>query len=239
MAPKRRTRGGTIRATRHKVHLAERWVRPDGWLEGGLRLIGPIAYDIKDSEFPHAVTMTVWVSEGRLSCESITVTQRTGGSPVTTDGLRAATIDAYLDEIRSGLLADRSAQRHVVAPAENPFGPKAIVSDQEWEEFDRAQRPRRPMDELLPRVADAYREALRSPYAEVSKAPTAAVAKKLHYSRGHAARLVTEARKAGLLDPARPGRPGEVRTEVKRPATKANKTAKATTKASKAAGRKR
>jgi hypothetical protein len=207
--------------------LSRSWFRREGWLEGGLRLLGALTYDVRDSELPYGVTMTVWVADGRLACEALQITQRRGGPPVTTDGQRAVTIDAYLDEIRRTLITAGDTSLLVMAPVEGVAGAFEPPDAGQWASFDRAQRPRRPMNELLPRVADVYRDALRSPDPEVAKAPTAAVAKHFHYSRGHASRLVSAARDHALLEGARPGRPGEVApTKTKKKATRSARSAK-------------
>ena len=229
MAPSRRTRGGTIRVTRRDDEPSGEWNRDDGWLEGGLFLVWPFTYDVTDSELPYDLTLRVWTHEGRLACEDIEVTQRRGGPPVTTDGLRSATIEAYLDEIRKAMFNAEDFSFTVLKSP--PKGSRLLQSPtaEEWVALDRFQRPRRPTDELLPHIAAAYREALRSSDPQVAKAPTAAVAQQLHYSRGHASRLVSEARKAGLLDPARRGRPGEVKTPARKRAAKTTKKSKKTT----------
>jgi hypothetical protein len=220
MAPRRRTRGGTIRVTQHTVQMAD--FRPGGWLQGGLILLGPVGYDVVDSELPYDVTLIVWTHDGRLAAQDIKVTQRSGGPPVTTDGLRSVTVDAYLDAVRAHLLS--VGKLLLMAPVEGlPGAFEPPRSDQEAH-FDRAQRPRRPMDETLPKVAAVYREALRSSDAMVAMAPTEEVGRRLGYSRGHASRLVTAARKEGLLDSARPGRAGEAKTAAKKRAAKTTKT---------------
>jgi hypothetical protein len=73
---------------------------------------------------------------------------------------------------------------------------------------------RRPTADVLPKVAQIYRAALASDDEFEREAPTAAVAKRLNYSRGHASRLVSAARKQGLLGEARRGRSGEILTQT-------------------------
>jgi hypothetical protein len=73
--------------------------------------------------------------------------------------------------------------------------------------------------DLLKTAAELYREAVS--WRELAKddpsidpdgwrrAPTAYVAHKLGYHRGHAGRLLTEARALNYLGPAKPGSAGE------------------------------
>jgi hypothetical protein len=56
-------------------------------------------------------------------------------------------------------------------------------------------------------VAREYRRALANP--QTRRRATQTVANKLGYERGHITRLLTEARKLGLLGPARRGQAGE------------------------------
>lgn len=186
-------------------------MRAGGPLEGGLRLAAALTFDVTDSELPYDVTMTVGAFEGRLVCQRLELAQRRNGPPVTTEGQRLVTVDAYLDAARAAAI--KSGGVAFLAPVAGVPGAFEPATPEQWDAFDRAQRPRRPIDDVLPRVAAEYRKALRSPDPTIAKAPTEAVARALHYSRGHASRLVTAARKAGLLDPSRGrGRPGEVPT---------------------------
>jgi len=60
-------------------------------------------------------------------------------------------------------------------------------------------------------VADIYYRAINE-----RRPPVKAVAEELRYSRSHAGRLVGQARKAGLLSLALPGKPSEVEAEILR-----------------------
>lgn len=148
--------------------------------------------------------MVVGAQDGRLACEWLRLDQRRCGPPVGTDALRSVTVEAYLDAVRRQLLGSGSPL--LLAPVEGTPGAFEPPTDEQ----------RRPLLDTLPLVASLYREALRSADPRVAKAPTAYVAECLHYSRGHAARLVTQARTEGLLGMARGRRPGEVPLRGKR-----------------------
>ena len=180
-----------------------------GPLEGGLRLTQGVTFDVDDPALDFLVTMSVCAHQGRLACSQITISQRVGGPSVNGRGLRTVVVDAYVRLIRDWL-SDPNGQGQLLLVAEVGRSDDAVFFEapniKVLAEFSAAQRRRRPLSETLPLVADTYRGAL----AKGDIAPTEAVGRYFHYSRGHAARLVSEARKAGFLGPARRGAAGEV-----------------------------
>ena len=126
--------------------------------------------------------------------------------------LRAVTVRSYLAEIRRHLAS--SAGGLVILRLAEQFADSFALEPLSEEDAAALEaRHRRPQAETLPRVAAAYRRALASDEEGEREAPTQFVADQLGYSRGHASRLVSDARKQGLLGPTSPGRAGEVVSE--------------------------
>lgn len=186
-----------------------------GPLEGGLTLLNRFDAEINDPGLPYLVTLTLVAHERQLVAESLRLTMREGRAPkpITSEGLRAVKVAAYVARVRSEL--GSLGGGFLIVREETGLGSvtwSGVPSD-DWSRFDQAQRSRRDPAEVLPVVAALYREAMGSSDPQVSGAPTQYVADKLHYSRGHAARLVTQARepKRKLLRAAPgPGMSGEV-----------------------------
>jgi hypothetical protein len=122
--------------------------------------------------------------------------------------LRTAVLDSYLNRIREHLGAHGGEfiVTKEVGRTETTRTFRGARED-EWRTFEATQKRDRPLD--VAEVADLYREAVGNADPEVSRAPTAAVARRLGVHRGHAARLVSRARREGLLGAALPGRSGE------------------------------
>ena len=184
-------------------------------MEGGITLVRRFEAEVDDLALPYLLNLTVGVHRRRLAIEGALILQRRGGSPVTSAGLRLVVLDAYLGAVRKELGALSGAFLLATVKERTPrsvsWSPPSV---EEWLRFEDEQRRSLPRRETLHMVAEAYQEALADPDPEVFRKPTAAVAKRLHYSRGHISRLLTEAResKPPLLGPAHTGRAGE-RTE--------------------------
>lgn len=164
--------------------------------------------DLDDPGLDFFVTIGIVARAGRLVAEEVTVKQRGDGPPVTSAALRRLPLESYLARVRSHVL--RVDLWLISRRSEQSPGPGRVglvraspASREDRNRFDSAQRQRHEKAETLPLVARAYEDAKADPDPLVSSAPIAAVARKLSYSRGHASRLLTEARKAGLLEPAR------------------------------------
>jgi hypothetical protein len=182
-----------------------------GELEGGITQLARLPVRVDDLNLDYVLTLTLATDRGHLVIEEARLTRREGHPAITSTGLRTVALDAYLRGIRREL-----ARR----PEELGFGVEhgrindtvvwRLPTTEEWAGVEaHQQRPRRPPVETLPAVVAAYREAVDSSDPEISRAPTAEVGRRLHYSRAHAARLVSKARKAGFLGPALKGRAGE------------------------------
>lgn len=185
-----------------------------GPLHGGLHLQNRFKAAIRDPAVPYSIAMTLRARDGRLACEEISLQElETDSPPVTGVGLRSVVIDSYVTRVREALgevggallIAKREQGKHGVAS-----GP---VSPDTWEEFDGAQRrSQRPEKITTQVVVDYYQDALASPDPELNRRPTQAVADRLGISRGHASKLLTQARREGLLGAAERGKAG-VRSE--------------------------
>ncbi|PZS35668.1 MAG: hypothetical protein DLM61_01600 [Pseudonocardiales bacterium] len=179
-----------------------------GPLGGGLFLANRFEAKVFDPEIPYELTMTVAVSGGRLACESLTVDQVPNGPAVIGTVLRSLVIDSYLSRVREQLGEHKGAilVRKVTERTSTTVASRGVTST-EWAQFDQSQRRTGPVK--ASDVAELYRRARASADPAVYRAPTAAVARKLGIGRSYAARLVSRARKEGLLGPAIRGRSGE------------------------------
>lgn len=189
-------------------------------LGGGLYMAQDLAVRVDDPEQPHVVELVIVPWQGRLEAGRVTVTRRDDASPpVDHKALRfplaayvAGAVAEYLRRPTSDpehlLLIARIGRGYAGRPTSfQAFGPDD--QEQAANTIPQTQGERRGKRANLERAAELYREALRDPLH--CRAPTQYVAVKEHWSRGHASRLVTEARKAGLLGPPRGTRGGELR----------------------------
>src|SRR5450759_5414122 len=151
-----------VNITGHSVDLGPG--RGGGPLEGGLQLIRELTFDIDDPGLPYLVTLVVRAQEGRLVCGEALFRQRAGGPPVTGAALRTVTVDSYLKLIRINL-SNPDAYGYMVLMREVERTADAMIYDAADEEsllaFGNAQRRRVSKDEMLPRVAAIYRDALK------------------------------------------------------------------------------
>jgi hypothetical protein len=173
-----------------------------------------LTFDIDDPNLAYILTLSIRAQRRRLVCGAVTVRQREGSGPVTGSALRSLPLESYVTLVRRNLLRSSAAGRSLLLVQEIDrtsstvsFEPPTIDAIRGQEVAER----RRPLSQTLPEVATVYRRALADP--DDVHAPTAAVALHFHYSRGHAARLVSQARKLGHLGDARPGVGGEVQPD--------------------------
>jgi hypothetical protein len=186
-----------------------------GPLDGGLFVPNRFSATVDDPNLPYLVTLVLGAHDRRLAAESMTLSMRPGGLPITSTSLRAVKVDACVARIREELGnmdgALRVVRRHESGSTTSWSG----VPERDWPRFEGSQSRRRRPEDTLPEVAAAYREALGHRDSRIAATPTKYVATTLFYSRGHAARLVAQARKAGHLGDALPGRAGEVSSPEK------------------------
>lgn len=186
-----------IRVTVHQTNLGSGTPEEGGGeLGGGLVLLNRVTVDVSDPVVPdHRITITVAASEGRIVCESLTVSRVGTGPIVTATVMRKVPVDAYLLRAREELVTGTTYISRGQAASCRGVGPEEIGDR-------RGGVP-------LSRVAALYRDALADPSPRTHRAPTAAVAGWLDISRGHASRLVSQARREGLLGAASHGQAGE------------------------------
>ncbi|MFZ0995823.1 MAG: hypothetical protein WAO09_07595 [Candidatus Dormiibacterota bacterium] len=185
--------------------------RGGGPLEGDLELLAGFRAEIEDPDLGCDLSLTIGAYHRRLAIERAVFSLREGGPPLTGTRLRSAPLDAYLQAVRRALdeLEDRLLVRNQMRSPGAHVPYLTRPNEQDWERFDSERHRNHRTRQLLPLVADAYRQALASPDPKVYRSPTAQVGRRLHKSRGHAARLVAMAREAGFLGPAFRGRSGE------------------------------
>lgn len=182
-----------------------------GALQGGLTLMNRFKAVISDPEVPYEITMTVGARDGWLACESLTLAVKDGGPAVTGAALRGVTLALYMQRIRQELgeaggggiinkLVDRTEAVVVFEPPD--------VEELEGLDFAQIRRAVKAAKITPEMAAGAYREAQASPDPSKNRRPTAAAAERLGISRGHASRLLTEARRKGIpgIGPTRPPR---------------------------------
>lgn len=188
-----------------------------GPLHGGLTLMNRFRAEIRDPAIPYSVAMTLRARGGRLACEEISLQEVDPESPpITGVGLRAITIDSYVSRVREvlgevggGLLIAKQETGPRVTKASGPVAPE------KWEEFEAAQERSEQREKITTQlVADHYREAMASGDPTVNRRPTQAVADRLGVSRGHVSRLLTQARRQGVLGKAQRGQAGELRFDL-------------------------
>jgi hypothetical protein len=185
--------------------------RGGGALEGDLELVEGFQAEIADPELGCDLSLTIGAHNRRLAIERAVFSVHEDGLPLTGTRLRSAPLHAYLQAVRQGL----EDLGHGLLVRNQTRSPNAGVpyltrpTEEDWQRFEAAYRRNHHSRELLPLAADAYRRALASPDPQVFRSPTAEVGRRLHRSRGHAARLVAMAREAGFLGPAFRGRSGE------------------------------
>jgi hypothetical protein len=158
--------------------------------------------EVHDPGLPYQLVAKVEIKNGQPECRELILRAPEGGPAITGLALRSITLASYLE--RS--LDAQFPKYRKTEPDEQGINAQ-LVSDRE---VTSERRRRQSIEELLPKVVAEYHRALGDEDPSVRHAPTQAVADRLHYQRGHVSRLLSEARKRGMLGKARPGRPGEV-----------------------------
>jgi hypothetical protein len=197
---------------------------------GGLvtRYTGFVA-KFRDPGLPYTLTIKAGVYKGAAHCTGLYIEADSGAPPITGTLLRDLPIKGYLDrallnltpmmpttwdailrgwgsEMEPAAFARLQESLNQIHAVDHLSGVELydLVTADEAADARRRQRPR---SELLPIVVNEYRRALSNP--QTRRRATQTVADKLGYERGHITRLLTEARKLGLLGPARRGQAGE------------------------------
>jgi len=180
-------------------------------LEGDLELVEGFRAEVADPELGCDLSLTIGAHNRRLAIERAVFSLRVDGLPLTGTRLRSAPLDAYLQAVRRGLeeLGDRLLVKNQMRSPGSQVPYLTRPTEEDWERFESERHRNHRTRQLLPLAAEAYRRALASPDPKVYRSPTAEVGRRLHKSRGHAARLVAMAREAGFLGPAFRGRSGE------------------------------
>lgn len=180
-----------------------------GSLGGDLELSNRFSVDIDDPACPFLVSLVVAAREQRLVVEQVTVTCKPDGPPVTSTAIRSVLLDSYLGLIRTNLQGLHGGLLIMGSERAANYVKRSPVDASSWGDFAVTMRRRRSNGEAVREAARLYQEALGSLDPAIARAPTKYVGKRLHYDRGHASRLITQARKNGLLAPAFKGRAGE------------------------------
>lgn len=188
-------------------------------LEGGWVLERPFRASVRDSALPLDVVVDVEAVDGRLVASAMQLQRRRGAGSIDGTTLRAMPVEQYLAHVLREAMDFNPATgiplvRPLVEATSSSVTTRLVGRTEDVERLLRGQGRRRAGREALEAVVAAYKAALADP--KTHHRPTAAAAERLGYSHGHVSRVLTEARKAGLLGPARPGRPGERVQKVSR-----------------------
>ena len=170
---------------------------------GVVVLGGPFQVDVDDDDLEFLVQMTVDVEEGRLACVELLATRRPDGPPITSAAMQHVRVTRYLT---LGLTAHPYVLATTYDTAGKPVGGQWATGPERAAAVDRSRRHRTTAESVTEVVA-AYRQALANPAARDHA--TQAVADALFLSRGHVSRLLTAARRQGLLSPSDIGRGGK------------------------------
>lgn len=183
-------------------------------VEGGWVLERPFRVHVQDSAVPSLIiVLDIEASGGRLLARSVYIERRKAPGRVDGTALRQLPIEQYLSHALKAAMGPPTAGglplvRPVVMQTATSVTTRLTGTVENFESLNAGQTRRRPGREAMERVVAAYKEALADP--DTSRSPTETARKKTGYTHGHVSRLLTQARKEGLLGPARPGRPGEV-----------------------------
>lgn len=137
----------------------------------------------------YRVTIVVTIRDGRAQCDSLAVENRRGREPITATVLREIPVASIVEQVVLGVFG---------TPYRKAGKKQVPIATQELVEARADRLPRRV---LMPKVVESYKEAI----ALQDRAPIKSIAAKLAYDAGYISKLVSEARAAKLLGPARPG----------------------------------
>lgn len=183
-------------------------------VEGGWILECPFRAAVTDSAVPNVIIeLDVEAAAGRLIARSIHIERRKFPGRIDGSTLRALPIEQYLSYALTAAMKFNKASgvplvRPFLSATATAITTSLVGNAKDVERLVQGQVRRRPGREAMERVVDAYKEALADPANR--HRPTAEARDKTGYSFGHVSKLVSQARKEGLLGPARAGRAGEV-----------------------------
>lgn len=187
-----------------------------GIVQGGVVLLGPYSVVVDDRQLDAELELQVDAHDGRLAVRELVLRRRPGGPAPTAATLRSVALDSYLARSLEQLPPGQLGSARQLAGGHTFVSPARGRQEEEVRKVRRASSSPSGAEvrrQQLERVAKHYRHALElQPDDDVAgwrRRPTQYVAHKEHVSRGRAGDLLTEARRAGLLGPARPGRAGE------------------------------
>jgi len=179
----------------------EGWSR---WRDAGVALPTRWRSLFENPDISFDVEMTIAIEGGRIVCEKFTASRKAGGPPVRNVELREVPIAALL-ELAAKRVTTVEGRGDYFAQPEDDGGDAGGRADRVIKSLRPSKRTRADKEAVLQDVARIYREAI----AVGDSAPRRAIAEKLDYTVGYAAKLVTQARERGFLGPASPGKAGE------------------------------
>jgi len=159
--------------------------------------------EIDDPGYPYAVELEIAVRYGLPTCSRLVLSQRDGGEPVSSRGLRAVPLTRYLALATAQAALKAYPQVDGSVAYEPMWGEEVVRGPEDIE------GPRPMSDEHLREVARIYREAV----GRGSNAPRRAIEAdpRWHASTATVGRWVQAARRRGFLRDAMPRRAGEAR----------------------------
>jgi hypothetical protein len=144
------------------------------------------------------IALVVSIKDRQPICEEMTISR--GGSPVTASALREIPVASIIEMTMLGVFGRPFKYKGATRV---PITAQTVVE---------ARSERLPRRVLMPRVVEAYRAAMADP--STRSKPILTVAEKLGgYQPAYISKLVSEARKEGLLGAAAVGRPGELNSK--------------------------
>jgi hypothetical protein len=162
-----------------------------------------------------SATIVVAIEDGTTVVDEVSLHRVPGGPPILAETLRSvrvASIARHAVEV-----AAMPARRENGRLRMSVLGPDAETLDAEAVAAvlppPRKRRPASEHQERLEAVVKAYRTACSDPKVT---APRRTVGRELGYSPGTIGKMLHEARAAGLLGAARPGRAGEIESPVEK-----------------------
>jgi hypothetical protein len=177
--------------------------------ERGVALPLRLEIHVDDSTLPYLVDMDVAIEYGRALCHSLRATRRIDGEPVTNQQLRRIPVEAIvLQAMRDNVWAAPGGKVEFLVTSADA---DSVVDELRG----RRRRSSSDREKLKREVVALYKELIPD-----NPEPRAAISQAKFISPGYVGRLLSEARRDGLLGPAPVGRAGEVPSPKKTPKRK-------------------